>query len=63
MVPVLVGLLIGFMFGGIVGNATFGPHGALVGCVLGALVGGGIMATLNRAAKKLDEQAEAEKTE
>jgi predicted lipid-binding transport protein (Tim44 family) len=44
--PIVFGALLGFMLGGLIGNATFGPHGGLAGCIIGLLVGTAIMATL-----------------
>ena len=42
-IPVIIGALIGFLLGGVIGTATFGWHGGLVGCIMGTIAGIPIM--------------------
>jgi hypothetical protein len=50
------GLILGFAFGGLIGSATFGGWGGIVGSLLGLLFGGGTMAII--ATASLSAQAE-----
>jgi hypothetical protein len=51
-----LGGLVGFLFGGIIGGATFGFLGSLIGSIFGGGVGSVLLFVLSRAARRLDEK-------